>query len=92
MQNQKKGMKKLLKVQFIGLLLRYTGATTEEQPVPQRFTEEANMKDFDFGYFGVGDEGYAQYQTAFDRIFGADDAGDDRTESEASWDNAEDDF
>ena len=21
------------------------------------------MKDFDFGYFGTGDEGYAQYMT-----------------------------
>lgn len=25
------------------------------------------MKDFDFGYFGTGDEGYAQYMTAFER-------------------------
>ncbi len=50
------------------------------------------MKDFDFGYFGVGDEGYAQYQTAFDRIFGTADAGDDLTESEDSWDDTEDDF
>lgn len=30
------------------------------------------MKEFDFGYFGAGDEGYAQYRTTFDRIFGAD--------------------
>lgn len=30
------------------------------------------MKDFDFGYFGTGDEGYAQYKTAFDRNFGTD--------------------
>ena len=28
------------------------------------------MKEFDFGYFGTGDEGYAQYMTAFDRNFG----------------------
>lgn len=27
------------------------------------------MKDFDFGYFGTGDEGYAQYMTAFERQF-----------------------
>ena len=27
------------------------------------------MKDFDFGYFGTGDEGYAQYMTAFGRNF-----------------------
>ena len=27
------------------------------------------MKDFDLGYFGTGDEGYAQYMTAFDRKF-----------------------
>lgn len=31
------------------------------------------MKDFDFGYFGTGDEGYAQYMTAFDRNFGGED-------------------
>lgn len=31
------------------------------------------MKDFDFGYFGTGDEGYAQYMTAFDRNFGSED-------------------
>lgn len=30
------------------------------------------MKDIDFGYFGIGDEGYAQYKTAFDRIFETD--------------------
>lgn len=35
------------------------------------------MKDFDFGYFGTGDEGYAQYKTAFDRNFGNDNAGHD---------------
>ena len=28
------------------------------------------MKD-DFGYFGTGDEGYAQYMTAFERNFGS---------------------
>lgn len=31
------------------------------------------MKDFDFDYFGTGDEGYAQYMTAFDRNFGGED-------------------
>ena len=30
------------------------------------------MKDFDFGYFGTGDEGYAQYMTAFERNFSTD--------------------
>ena len=35
------------------------------------------MKDFDFGYFGTGDEGYAQYITAFDRNFGSEDASGD---------------
>ena len=35
------------------------------------------MKDFDFGYFGTGDEGYAQYMTAFDRTFGTEDTSDD---------------
>lgn len=29
------------------------------------------MKEFDFGYFGTGDAGYAQYMTAFERNFGA---------------------
>lgn len=32
------------------------------------------MKDFDFGSFGTGDEGYAQYMTAFDRNFGGEDS------------------
>ena len=35
------------------------------------------MKDFDFGYFGTGDEGFAQYMTAFERNFGTEDAGGD---------------
>ena len=35
------------------------------------------MKDFDFGYFGTGDKGYAQYMTAFDRNFGGEDASGD---------------
>ena len=30
------------------------------------------MKDFDLGYFGTGDAGYAQYMTAFERNFGTD--------------------
>lgn len=34
------------------------------------------MKDFDYGYFGTGDEGYAQYKTAFDRIFDTGDSHD----------------
>ena len=36
------------------------------------FVEEIQMKDFDFGYFGTGDEGYAQYMTAFERNFNTD--------------------
>ena len=50
------------------------------------------MKEFDFGYFGTGAEGYAQYKTAFDRNFGtgseddedlpADDAGVEDTDTE----------
>ena len=35
------------------------------------------MKDFDFGYFGTGDEGFAQYMTAFERNFGTEDANGD---------------
>ena len=31
------------------------------------------MKDFEFGSFGTGDGGYAQYMTAFDRNFGGED-------------------
>ena len=34
--------------------------------------EDTTMKDFDFGYFGTGDEGYAQYMTAFERNFSTD--------------------
>ena len=39
------------------------------------FVEEIQMKDFDFGYFGTGDEGYAQYMTAFNRNFGGSSGG-----------------
>ena len=46
------------------------------------------MKDFDFGYFGTGEEGYAQYKTAFDRIFEADHPEEDLS---AADDLAEDD-
>ncbi len=57
------------------------------------------MKDFDFGYFGTGDEGYAQYMTAFERNFSTDST--DSTDSFASddadcdadgCDSSEDDF
>ena len=47
------------------------------------------MKDFDFGYFGTGDEGYAQYKTAFDRIFEADHPEEDLSTAD---DLAEDDM
>lgn len=47
-----------------------TEALAEQQGL--HFAEETAMKEFDFGYFGTGDEGYAQYRTAFDRIFGTD--------------------
>ena len=44
------------------------------------------MKDFDFGYFGTGDEGYAQYMTAFNRNFGGSSGDAD------SCDSSEEDF
>ena len=47
------------------------------------FVEDIQMKDFDFGYFGIGDEGYAQYKTAFDRIF-------DTSDSQDSFDSDSD--
>lgn len=53
------------------------------------FMEDQQMKDFDFGYFGTGDEGYAQYKTAFDRIFEADHPEEDFS---AADDLAEDDM
>ena len=47
------------------------------------------MKDFDFGYFGTGDEGYAQYMTAFERNFSTS----DDTDCDAdSCDSSEEDF
>ena len=51
------------------------------------------MKD-DFGYFGTGDEGYAQYMTAFERNFGSSDADSDLPEDEGSedCDGSEEDF
>ena len=57
------------------------------------------MKDFDFGYFGTGDEGYAQYMTAFERNFSTDStdstdsfASDDADCDADSCDSTEDDF
>ena len=51
------------------------------------------MKD-DFGYFGTGDEGYAQYMTAFERNFGSADAGSNLPEDDCSDDSedSEEDF
>ena len=54
------------------------------------------MKDSDFGYFGTGDEGYAQYMTAFERNFSTDSTGSfasDDTDCDADdCDSCEDDF
>ena len=54
------------------------------------------MKDFDFGYFGTGDEGYAQYMTAFERNFSTDNtdsfASDDADCDADSCDSSEADF
>ena len=54
------------------------------------------MKDFDVGYFGTGDEGYAQYMTAFERNFSTDStdsfASDDADCDADSCDSTEDDF
>ena len=54
------------------------------------------MKDFDFGYFGTGDEGYAQYMTAFERNFSTDStdsyASDDADCDADGCDSSEDDF
>lgn len=54
------------------------------------------MKDFDSGYFGTGDEGYAQYMTAFERNFSTDStdgfASDDADCDADSCDSSEDDF
>ena len=54
------------------------------------------MKDFDFGYFGTGDEGYAQYMTAFERNFSTDStdsfAADDADCDADGCDSSEDDF
>ena len=54
------------------------------------------MKGFDFGYFGTGDEGYAQYMTAFEHNFSTDNtdsfASDDADYDEDSCYSTEDDF
>lgn len=54
------------------------------------------MKDFDFGYFGTGDEGYAKYMTAFERNFSTDStdssASDDTDCDADSCDSSEEDF
>ena len=51
------------------------------------------MKD-DFGYFGTGDEGYAQYMTAFERNFGSTGADSDLPEEDSFEDcgSSEEDF
>ena len=49
----------------------------------------------DFGYFGTDDEGYAQYMTAFDRMFNAADHDSDLHEEDFSdddSDNTDEDF
>ena len=58
------------------------------------FVEEIRMKDFDFGYFGTGDEGYAQYMTAFERSFGSQDHSDAAEDYDADCDadDSEGDF
>lgn len=43
----------------------------------------------DYGYFGTGDTGYAQYMTAFERNFGSTDTDFDR---EMNEDDFESDF
>lgn len=62
----------------------------------RKFMEGTTMKDFDFGYFGTGDEGYAQYMTAFERNFSTDNtdsfASDDADCDADSCDSTEDDF
>ena len=54
------------------------------------------MKDFDFGCFGTGDEGYAQYMTTFERNFSTNStdsfASDDADCDADSCDSTEDDF
>lgn len=51
------------------------------------------MKEFDFGYFGTGDEGFAQYMTAFDRIFDTKDTDSDfSVENDFDVDDSDADF
>lgn len=51
------------------------------------------MKDFDFGYFGTGDEGYAQYMTAFERNFGTDSESNDLSlDDDFAEDDSDEDF
>lgn len=50
------------------------------------FVEKIQMKDFDFGYFGTGNEGHAQYMTAFERSFGSQDHSDDAGDYDADSD------
>ena len=54
------------------------------------------MREPDYGYFGTGDMGYAQYMTAFERSFGSADtdfdreSGEDAFESDFSDDSTDD--
>ena len=63
-----------LNIRFMGrqkcIMGNRTGTACSGQ---KRQQEDTAMKDLDFGSFGTGDEGYAQYMTAFDRNFGGED-------------------
>lgn len=66
-------MEKFLERDIYRTLFLLEEAQKEKQNTLQ--TEENTMANGDYGYFGKGDTGYAQYMTAFNRNFGGSSGG-----------------
>lgn len=66
-------MERFLERDIYRTLFLLEEAQKEKQNTLQ--TEENTMANGDYGYFGKGDTGYAQYMTAFNRNFGGSSGG-----------------
>ena len=66
-------MERFLERDIYRTLFLLEEAQKEKQNTHQ--TEENTMANGDYGYFGKGDTGYAQYMTAFNRNFGGSSGG-----------------
>ena len=66
-------MERFLERDIYRTLFLLEEAQKEKQNTHQR--EDKTMSNGDYGYFGKGDTGYAQYMTAFNRNFGGSSGG-----------------